>query len=272
MEKNDLVFLRNGVSEEIYNRIVTELLYDFIKSNELISVEHPTIVFLAGAPNSGKSTICNHGIVNDEEKHYIVISQDDIKNEMQRRLNVDSSIAREWRIVYQDEAWRITKQIMYSLLRLSVNIVYDSTLGSIKKSKEMMDFCIHNELNYTFELDVVYAELSELFRRNSQRIGHYVPEESIQAIYGKIPRTISELLPYFERLTFWDNTVEIPAGDENYENTLADNIFLNVLFDMEENQAVILDMKYEKLKEYMGNYMSLLTEHLDSYEQIFINE
>lgn len=259
-------FIRNGVNLVVYELYEQTVINEYVsRSKNLFRIENPKLLFLAGAPNSGKSTITRAEGIFYESNNYIIVSQDDIKSRMQELLCVSKHLVKEWREVYQEESWRITEKILVALLDLQVNIVYDSTLGNPAKSKMLIDY---SSSNYTFELDVVYADLEIILQRNNEREGHHVPEAAIVKIFNKIPQSICELLPYLERITIWDNSEFIPAGNDNYESLLMEKILLNMLFDRDDMQAVILNLRISELEAYLKDSFYDFNEYISQFELV----
>lgn len=252
-------FLRNGLDQLQYEKVKELVIGQQIAACYGQGSETPTLLFLAGAPNSGKSTIFEAGVDYFGGDHYIIIAQDHIKSEMQRLLKVPEHIVNEWRHEFQSEAWIITRETLLALLDLEINIIFDSTLGNINKYLDIIKYIDQEGLNYTYELDVVYAPLDELYRRNSLRTGHHIKEDIIQKIFMKLPSNIITILPYLSRVTCWDNSIYIDADTPNRENILASNLFCRFLIDFDSNDLAILNWNDEKMRLFFGdNYEDVL--------------
>lgn len=245
-------------------------LKDFIVNHYLyyaISSKEPVFMSLAGAPNSGKSTIAS--IISDlETENYIIVSQDDIKSLVQEQIGVPEYVANEWRALAQDLSWVITKHVLCALIDRKVNIIYDSTLGNITKTKEIIDYCYNFELNYTFRLEVIYAELPTLLERNELRAGHHVPEGAIKAIFNKIPSNLLQLINEFSVVTFWFNGTSFISTVELSKDEKDDLLLLQrfLKFVCVRDVMLLSVLNSERLRDFFQENVNQLNEILNNYE------
>lgn len=270
-------FLRNGKSEQEYEEIKGEVI------NSRVPSRRPKLVILGGVPGAGKSTIIQALTIaigeTDKESFDLIISPDDVKGQVLQRLDISEENEKEWKELYQKEAWEITRDTLFRSLLRGHNVIYDATLGNQSKYMELFDFIDAHSLDYRVDLHIVHVELPVALKRAYSRgvtDKHTVPEEAIKHIHKVIPSNIIALLPSINFITFWNNNPELPPSDPNESFSMAmlfqqlyRNIFLKMIVVNETSDIFVEYADGKQLNELFADQYGNFTEKLMQYDVEF---
>jgi predicted ABC-type ATPase len=177
--------------EELHNKIADHFL-----AGKPALEKKPKLLMTGGYPGSGKSTMLNQAYPGWKEK-YVHIDSDAIKNLL---AQADGFKDVGWRAsAYHKEAGKVLKQIMKTAQQNGMNILYDGTMHSYEKMRDLIR--LHRKAGYGLEMAFADLPLEKSMERALARFmgdtGRFVDPLYIATHQKKNINTFKKLRQYY---------------------------------------------------------------------------
>lgn len=182
--------------KELHNKIIAEII-DHKKSET-----QPEAVFFGGPTASGKSKLMSR--VKGNGKNYVYINNDEIKKKLPEYTGAAAGYVHE-------EARDIADETLALALVARKNIIIDSSLRDVEKSKKLFDAARNSGYKVTLLSNVVPLEVS--VHRASDRFlnplneGRFVPINRIISEHDKTNKAQFELIKHADSGKIFDSDV-----------------------------------------------------------------
>ena len=173
---------KNGVYNKDRQKLHKKIIDSIVKIHNPRTEKNPVVIFLAGLPGSGKSTI----VKSMNLKNYIVLDADEIKKRIPEFAK-HSGISRA--MITHNESSDIIQQLVTYSIHKKFNVLIDGTMKNYRKASKIITHA--NKKGYEVIVKATQLPTLKALDRNIKRFksggkdARYVPE-SIVLGAGKV--------------------------------------------------------------------------------------
>lgn len=116
-------------------------------------------IFSGGLGGAGKGTCLKSSLLNINQENYATLNPDDIKEVLAEKNaipSIEGLTPMEASPLVHEEASHITKMLTALVVKRGINIIYDTTMGSISSTRAK----IQNMKNAGYDVEAVFVDIS----------------------------------------------------------------------------------------------------------------